>query len=157
MNKNIRLAKKEDIIYLNNLLYQVEAIHHNVRPDLFKEGKKKYTDDELVKIIENINTPIFVYERNNQVIGYAFCIVLNNIESSVLQNIKTLYIDDLCVDKEYRRKHIGKELVEFVFDYAKSINCYNITLNVWVDNKEALSFYRKIGLHEQKIGMEKIL
>jgi GNAT superfamily N-acetyltransferase len=32
-------------------------------------------------------------------------------------------------------KHIGKALYEFVRGYAKSIGCYNITLNVWEGNE----------------------
>lgn len=44
-----------------------------------------------------------------------------------------------------------------MLDFAKTINCYNVTLNVWADNKNALKFYENIGLKVQKICMEKIL
>lgn len=35
--------------------------------------------------------------------------------------------------------------------------CYNVTLNVWADNANAVKFYQSIGMQVQKIGMEKIL
>ena len=69
----------------------------------------------------------------------------------------TLYIDDICVDEATRGKHIGKALYEYVRDYAKSIGCYNITLNVWEGNDAAYSFYKHMGMQVQKTGMETIL
>ena len=74
-----------------------------------------------------------------------------------MTDVKTLYIDDLCVDETERGKHIGKTLYDFVVSYAKKNGYYNVTLNVWADNKKAVGFYEKIGLRVQKIGMEKIL
>ena len=60
--------------------------------------------------------------------GMRFEIRGNNI--SRFGDIKTLYIDDLCVDENVRGKSIGKQLFEHVKSYAKEIECYNITLNV---------------------------
>lgn len=74
-----------------------------------------------------------------------------------LTDIKTLYIDDLCVDENVRGRHIGTALYEYVLSYAKQNGFYNVTLNVWADNPGAVKFYEKIGLRVQKIGMEKIL
>ena len=72
-----------------------------------------------------------------------------------MTDIKTLYIDDLCVDESVRVMHIGRTLYEYVLDYAKMHGYYNVTLNVWADNTNAVKFYEKIGMKIQKIGMEK--
>lgn len=50
---NIRFAVKNDIEQIDNLLYQVHKIHADARPDLFIQGEKKYTDEELLDIINN--------------------------------------------------------------------------------------------------------
>ena len=71
--------------------------------------------------------------------------------------MKTLYLDDLCVDQAVRGEYIGKQLYEFVLRYAKQNGYYNVTLNVWADNVNAVKFYEKIGLKVQKFVMEKIL
>ncbi len=152
----IRLAQMEDIQDINSLLYQVAAVHHNGRPDLFKAGAKKYNDEELADIIDNKDTPIFVAESEGRVVGYCFC-VISQIQSHVLTNIKTLYIDDLCVDENVRGQKIGQRLYAFVREYAKHEGCYNITLNVWSCNPLAQHFYEKLGLVPQKVGMEEIL
>lgn len=153
----IRRAKVEDIPYLNKLLYQVHKVHHDARPDLFNDGTKKYSDEELVGIINNDLTPIFVYDEDNQVLGYAFCIHKQEINNSNLTDIKTLYIDDLCVDENERGKHIGTKLYNYVCEYAKENDYYEVSLNVWADNTKALKFYQSLDLRVQKIGMEKIL
>ena len=74
-----------------------------------------------------------------------------------MAGVKTLYIDDLCVDEEVRGMHIGKTLYEYIVNYAKQKWYYNIILNVWADNTKAVGFYEKLGLKIQKIGMKVIL
>lgn len=153
----IRPGEEKDIPDISRLLYQVHKVHSDVRPDLFKKGAKKYTDEELVKIVSNKETPVFVADVKGKTVGYAFCMHKQYINDNNMTDIRTLYIDDLCVDENIRGCHIGTELYEYVIDYAKREGFYNVTLNVWADNKEAVGFYEKIGLKIQKIGMEKIL
>lgn len=153
----IKRAEEKDIDAINNLLHQVLNIHHNGRPDIFKSNTKKYTDEQIKKIICDDKTPVFVFSENGKVLGYAFCIIKQYVNDNVLTDIKTLYIDDLCVDETARGKHIGSQLFEFVKNYAKEIGCYNITLNVYNCNKSAIAFYEKKGLSPQKTVMETIL
>ena len=153
----IRRAKESDIDVINKLLYEVHKVHSDVRPDLFKPGTKKYTDEELKQIIADPARPIFVAEKDGNVLGYAFCIYQQHINDNNMTDIKTLYIDDLCVDETARNMHIGRSLYHYVLDYAAQNDFYNVTLNVWADNVQAVKFYEKLGLKIQKIGMEKIL
>lgn len=142
---------------INNLLSQVLEIHVQGRPDLFKKGTRKYTESELESIITDDDKPIFVAtDENDNLLGYAFCIFIHN-NSHILTDIKTLYIDDLCVDEKHRGKHIGSMLYDAVRKFAKQNNCYNLTLNVWSCNRSAMKFYEACGFRPQKVGMEIIL
>ena len=154
---NIRSAELRDIPALGRLLYEVHKVHSDVRPDLFKAGARKYTDEQLEEILQSGERPVFVAEQDGQVVGYAFCIPKQFVGDRSMTDVRTLYIDDLCVDEAARGKHIGTKLYGFVLDFAKRQGYYNVTLNVWADNKAAVKFYEKIGLRVQKIGMEKIL
>ncbi len=155
--KMIRRASEKDISKIGELLSQVCLVHHNGRPDIFNIGRK-YSDEELILLLKDENRPILVsVDENDNVMGYCFCIFQRHINSSVMTDIKTLYIDDLCVDESLRGKHIGKELYEAAVRLAKDTGCYNLTLNVWSCNESALRFYEKCGLTPQKIGMELIL
>ncbi len=153
----IRRAKVSDVEGINNLLRQVLYVHHVDRPDIFKAEGKKYRDEELIAIIEDDSTPLFVAVEEDKILGHCFCVINQAIDHSSLTDIKTLYIDDLCIDENARGKHIGTALYEFTLAYAKEIGCYNVTLNVWAKNTSALKFYESMGLTVQKIGMEKIL
>lgn len=154
----IRRAKQSDMAGINSLLCQVLMVHHNGRPDLFKANAKKYTDEELSEIINDDSRPIFVgVNDGGEVLGYAFCVLQQHPNDNILTDIKTLYIDDLCVDEKQRGQHIGKQIYEYVLAYAKGIGCYNVTLNVWSCNPNAMKFYEKCGLTPYKVGMEKIL
>ncbi len=154
----IRNALEKDIKRIKELLFQVNLIHHNGRPDIFKYGTEKYNENQLKEIFKNENTPVFVIaDEDDEVRAYAFCIIKQNKNDNILTDIKTLYIDDLCVDEKYRRKHLGTKLLNYVFDYAKQIGCYNVTLNVWNLNKEALNFYKHNDMNPLKIYMEKII
>ena len=152
----IRKAKKRDIPTIIELLHQVNMVHHVLRPDLFKPNTTKYDEQELEAMLKNDRKPIFVFD-NDGVLGYAFCIVTEVKDDKLLQDIKTLYIDDICVDEKARGQHVGKALYEYVRDYAHSIGCNNVTLNVWDGNDAALSFYRNMGMKVQKTTMEIVL
>ena len=152
----IRKAEKKDIQGLMNLLYQVDAVHNDIRPDLFKGNTAKYNEQELEEILNDGGKPIFVYD-DGKILGHAFCQISEVKNHRLLQDAKTLYIDDICVDEHSRGRHIGKALYEYVYNYAKSIGCHNITLNVWEGNDSAYNFYKRMGMHIQKTGMETIL
>ena len=154
----VRRAGILDIDSILKLLVQVDMVHHNGRPDLFKGPATKYTAEELEVLLRNDETPVFVcVDDNGQVLGHAFCILQQHLDDNVLTDIKTLYIDDICVDEEHRGKHVGRTLYDHVVAYAKEIECYNVTLNVWSCNPGAMKFYESCGLVPYKIGMEKIL
>lgn len=154
----IRRALEKDMPGILKLLSQVLEVHHQGRPDLFKGGVRKYTDSELAELIKDNTKPIFVgVDANDRVLGYAFCVFIQHIDNNILTDIKTLYIDDLCVDEEMRGQHVGKKLYEYVLGFAKEQGCYNVTLNVWALNEGAMKFYEACGLKPQKIGMETIL
>ncbi len=155
----IRRAEVKDIEGINNLLRQVLYVHHVGRPDLFKPEGKKYRDEELAEIIKDDSTPLFVAvdEESGKVLGHCFTIIHEVKGHTSLEDNKTLYIDDLCVDEEERNQHVGKVLYEYTIDFARNIGCYNVTLNVWAKNESAQKFYEAMGLTVQKIGMEKIL
>lgn len=153
----VRFADEKDIPQINSLLYQVATVHHNGRPDLFKGGAKKYTDEQIRKILADEKTPVFAADENGVMKGYAFCVIKENKGDNVLTDIKTLYIDDLCVDENCRGQHIGSVLFEAVKKFAEEQGCYNVTLNVWECNPSARKFYDSLGMKPYKTCMETIL
>ena len=154
----IRRAEPKDIDGLDRLLYQVAGVHQKGRPDLFKTEAKKYTDEELLAILDDDMRPVFVgVDENDYVMGYAFCLLVDHTKDHAMTDILSLYIDDLCVDETLRGQHIGRQIYEYVLGFAREKGCYNVTLNVWSCNEKAMGFYQRMGLRPQKVGMEVIL
>lgn len=156
MELTIRKAEERDIPGIVNLLYQVHDVHAQKRPDLFKPGSKKYTEEQLSEVIAT--NPVFVAadSESGKILGHAFCILYVHMDNNTT-NYSNLYIDDLCVDESARGNHIGKSLYDHVIAYARKSGCYNVTLNVWALNESAMEFYKAMGMSVQKIGMEVIL
>ena len=127
----------------------------NVKPCIISGNLLKVTDpignvteytydifgNKLTEKDPNGNVTAYTYDKNN----------------NILTDIKTLYIDDLCVDETKRGMHIGRNLYAYVLDFAKKSGCYNVTLNVWECNKKAKGFYENLGMEVQKTYMEKVL
>ncbi|MBR6383673.1 MAG: GNAT family N-acetyltransferase [Lachnospiraceae bacterium] len=154
----VRRAENKDIEKILDLLVQVDMVHHNGRPDIFKGPVTKYDAEQLEDIIKDDNRPIFVcVDDDDKVLGHAFCMHQQIQDHKLLTDIKTLYIDDICVDEAARGKGVGRMLYEHVKEYAIEKGFYNITLNVWECNPTAIKFYESMGLKPQKIGMETIL
>ena len=153
----IRKAIEKDIPRLGVLLEQVCLVHHNGRPDLFNVGRK-YNDEELKVLLADANRPILVaVDEADMVLGYCFCVYQQPAPGGALKAVKTLYIDDLCVDENIRGKGIGRTLYAAALAMARENGCYNVTLNVWSCNPTAMRFYESLGMAQQKIGMEQVL
>ena len=151
----IRKAEPRDLQVINDLLRDVLRVHHGGRPDLFRAEGKKYTDAQILDIIANPGTPVFVYEKGGRVLGYAFCI-FNTAEAENLEPVTTLYLDDLCVSADARGQGVGTALFEYVKEFAKENGCHNVTLHVWECNPSARAFYDKLGLKSQYTSLELI-
>ena len=170
----IRRAVASDLEAVNRLLEQVLQVHHSGRPDLFQASGKKYSDAELTAIFEDDSRPVFVYEKGGaessdgqcqesgkpcvcgEVLGYVFCCI-SEASGAQLKPVKSMYIDDLCVDSDARGRHIGKALFEHARKFAVSEGCHNITLHVWECNPSARAFYDSLGLVPQYTSLEMVL
>lgn len=157
MSVEIRRAGARDVAGVHELLSQVLEVHAAGRPDLFRTGTRKYTDDELLGIFANDETPVFVAVEGPEVLGHAFCVLEDHTAENNWQDVKTLYIDDICVSEKSRGRHVGTALYRHVIDYARSLGCHDVTLNVWSCNPGAKAFYEAMGMTPYKVGMEQVL
>ena len=155
---NIRTAEEKDIDRILDLLSQVLEIHAAIRPDYFIPGTTKYSREELKTMLKEESRLIYVAaDENDSVMGYAFCEIRRQPDRDNLVPFRSVYIDDLCVDKQIRGKHIGQELFRHVCQKAKELGCYEITLNVWEGNDSARIFYEHQGFKPRSTTMEYIL
>ncbi len=103
------------------------------------ESKLKY---EKFKEIYNLklkdtNSYYIVAILNNKIVG----ILTSEIQVKLHRAKKQSFIEDLIVDKEYRRQGIGKALLQNAVDYAKENDCEVIELTSYIKNESAHRFY----------------
>ena len=147
-------AEEKHIPELLRLLVQVNMVHHEGRPDLFKGPTTKYDADGLKKLLASPDHRLFVCEEDGAVLGYAMCELEITEETRLLQPLRTLYIDDICVDEAVRRRHVGQALFGRVREEAAALDCGRVTLNVWELNAGARRFYESLGMLPLKTTME---
>lgn len=152
----IRKADNKDIPSLLELLKQVLRVHHDIRPDLFAAHGTKYTAEELAMLLADPSRPVFVHVDEDKVLGYVFCAFETHDGINETPH-KTLYVDDLCVDRDARGQHVGRQLFEYAKAYAVREGCHNLTLHVWEGNDAARRFYEVMGLKPQYTSLELIV
>ena len=150
----IRRAESRDIPGMIELLKQVGGVHHDIRPDIFRDQAIKYTPEELEVILRDETKPIFICDEDDFVAGYCFCVLKAFRNHETFTDRTEFYIDDLCVDEGRRNQGIATALFDHVVDYARRHRYDAVTLNVWCGNDGAMKFYEKAGLKPRNILME---
>ena len=108
----VRPAREGDIPAILDLLVQVNMVHHRLRPDLFNGPTVKYHAGDLLALFTDDTAPVFVaVDEKDVVLGHCFC-QLQKRDDPLFAPVKTLYIDDICVDEASRRKGVGRALYE---------------------------------------------
>lgn len=151
---DIRLAQPQDVPGILALLRQIGDVHHKGRPDLFRANAQKYSASQILAILDSVTNPIYVAVAGQKVLGCGFCKIRTHFHDPVIADHTTLYIDDICVDADYRRRHIATALYQKMLGYAQLHSCHNVTLNVWSCNPIGIKFCESLGFKPQNVGME---
>lgn len=147
---NIRIATKQDIDQVFRLYLQGFKIHYEKGTEEFKNKNKERIKQDLIDMIDNPNEIIFVIEDNSIIIGYA----LIKIEQRLS---KIIWIDEIVIDEEHRKKGNGRKLINKIYEFAKENDCKKVELNCWSFNEDAIKFYEKMGFIDKRIIYEKDL
>lgn len=154
---NIRKAEIKDAQRIGELLKAIAKLHHDGRPDVY-EDCAKYNIKDVEKMIKDETKYIFsAVDDNDFVMGYVICYITERNFFNTNGKRNTMYVDDLCVDEKFRHQNIGKLLMQKASENAKAQGCYNLELNVWSFNENAVKFYESCGMLEQRRIMEIIL
>ncbi len=150
----VRLAEEKDLDIINDLRKQVNDIHVEGRPDVFKAGFGTEMRDFAKVIMDRENSNIIVAERNGVICGMACVDYVNKSETPYAKARKFYHVQEIAVDVNYRRQGIAKELFEFMIADAKKRNLKKIELDVWEFNDSAIEFYQAVGFRQTRRWME---
>lgn len=141
---------KDLLVELQKHLSDIDKEGYNVVGENYREEYFKKTMNE----IKENNGKILLYKENERIVGLVVGIV-NNEEMTRFdfEVPKRGRITELVVTKEFRGKHIGKELLESMRKYLKKIGCEKILIAVFGYNEKAIKFYKENGFHMRMMDM----
>jgi diamine N-acetyltransferase len=152
---NIRTAKPEDLEKIILLEKQIFYLHAESRSDWIDGGKIGFNTEYYKSIIEDPGKgTVFVAEENNKIIGHCIIVISEIKDHFLMKDMKNIIIEDLCVEKEYQKKGIGKKLFDEAINYGRKINANILELGVWEFNKNAVEFYEHLGMETRLRRME---
>lgn len=103
--------------------------------------------------IDNLlpNHHIYIGKIDNQIVACGSLI----IEFKIIHNLgKVGHIEDVVIDKDHRRKGLGKQIIDFLVSKAKEIGCYKVILNCSNNNQV---FYENCNFIKKENQMVKYL
>ena len=145
----IRKWNVRDLDEIMNLLQQMnEALGEQQEINTERINVHFKTMEELKDVYEN-----YVLEKDNKVIGYMSLLFYR----SLFHKVGTAQVNELIIDKAYRNRSYGKELLEYGVKRAVDRGMDEIELGVEKENKKAIEFYKKNGIDEEYLLLGKEL
>jgi ribosomal protein S18 acetylase RimI-like enzyme len=157
MKAKFRKASINDYNSISILRKQIHDYHSYHRPDFYKNKELPFPKDEFESLFESSESKIYVVESGDKIYGYAITKVLSFQSNPLIVDHKRLFIDDIIIDPENRKKGIGRFLMKKLESVCRSEGYNYLDLNVWSFNTEAIDFYRKHGMRESILRMEKYI
>ena len=114
------------------------------------ETVKGYEADYLNRFFANSGDQIIVAELEHTVIGYI------SVELK-RENVPFAYLDDFCVQYEYRNQGVGTQLLKLAQIYASEAGMSAILLHVESSNTSAQRLYERNGYEIYRTDGSRIL
>lgn len=150
----IRFAKENELVRVNELRKQVNDLHVEGEPEVFKEGFDNELRDYIYDIWNDPEQEIVVADSDGIICGFAVLHHIVKPATPFMHERDFMDVDEFCVDKEYRRQGVASEIITFIRKYAEEKGFNRIELNMWEFNRDALAFYEAVGFKTYRRYLE---
>ena len=147
----VRLPRLQDYERVSKIMDQVQQLHVEWRPDVYKPASPLITMDMFEAILKDENW--YVAEADGVVVG-VLELMKRHVESPAQVMKDVLFISTMAVDEKYRGKGIGHLFFEKVKRLKQEKGYDTIEVQVNAKNRLAYEMYRKYGFTEKSINME---
>lgn len=151
----IRRLTLQDYDQLFHLYQQLDAMHIHARPDYFVHREDLYPKDTYLHNLEYPGCVDFGVFEDDKLIGFAGATLWN--ESGMVKGLKTVCLDNIYVQPEYRRRGIAARLFAEIEAWAREQGAVRLDLHTWEFNQGAIALYREMGMVPQRYVFEKKL
>lgn len=141
---------------VKDLLVELEEYILTIDKDNLDQLHPEYRDKMAILDLEEVkenNGKCFLALDDDKVVGLIMGIVGTYDEYDYLDYKcpKKGEITELIISKKARSNGIGKQLMQTMEDYFKSIDCEYVVIDVFAYNEPAINFYEKLGYHPRML------
>jgi len=142
---DIRVERTNEPAVLGKLNKDVQELHHEIEPGLFKPYNFKDMTGFFSQVLEESKASAFVVYYKDQPAGYVLLMEIDRGETAFRKAHTVLSIDQICVEKSFKGKGLGKVLVDYAKDQAKVRKIRRLEMNYWTQNNNSGEFFRSQG------------
>ena len=153
-NLVVRYAKENELEAVNRIRKQVNEVHTNGRPDIFREDGWQFIEHFVYTRFDQENSGIIVAAIEEKIVGFAVVQYIVKPESPYSKERRFYHIEEFGVDENHRRKGIATAIIDFTKEDAKKRGFQKIELDMWEFNESALAFYERVGFKTYRRYME---
>jgi ribosomal protein S18 acetylase RimI-like enzyme len=151
----VRTAQTSDLDGVSTLLAQVNAFHAALLPDYIAIVEPPFERGEFAEALDASDQVVLVAEAGGEIVGVAWAGIKSAAAMPFLVRRRYAYVMDISVDEGHRGEGVGRTLMDEIADWARGKGVRDIELNVWEDNRQAISFYESLGFERLDIRMTK--
>ena len=158
MELTIREAIAADYADICDIFEEADALHREHLPHIFQKSPGPVRQQEyILGLLADENAGLFLAQVGSQVVGLV-CVLAREapaVPTFVPRRYAT--VDSMVVKQSFRRRGIGRALMERAQAWAQAKGLDNIELHVWDFNQEAIAFYEQLGYENLSRRMGKRL
>lgn len=148
----VQKIEERDFDGVKKLLDELNYLSVQDLPNFFKIAAT--TDEQIRKVMNDTVSEFLVAKENNKVIGVVEIYHNETKDIPVLIKRQYIYIQNLIVDKKYRREGVGNALLNAVKQWGAERGVHDIRLSVIPSNESAIDFYIEEGFKPIMYSME---
>jgi ribosomal protein S18 acetylase RimI-like enzyme len=152
----VRAAVIEDADAITSLTAEVQQLHNEALPDIFKTPSERlFPREKLATLLHDSNSTVAVAETKGEVIGHIYGVVMQRAESDFKVADRYMYIQQIGVRKEYRGQGAGSALIAFIEGRAVASAVKGLQLDYWAFNRRAQNFFESCGFSPSVVIMRR--
>ena len=150
----IRYARRDELDRVNIIRSQVNDLHVDGRPDIFRPGFCDELKNHIYEKFDSEDSDVIAALEDDEIVGFATVEYIKRPESAYCLARSIYRIEEFGVDVNHQRKGIGRKLIAFIGEVAKQKGFDRVDLDMWQFNETALNFYEEIGFATYRRYME---
>lgn len=151
----IRQATLADVELLATLNRDVQQIHADAYPNLFKQPTNfaEVVADFKNRVLSDVDGFVLILDVEGEAVGCIYARTVTRPENAYVYAQQYMLVDQISVRPQYQNKGYGKMLMQAVCEVATARGIHRVLLDTYEFNSNAQQFYAKMGFERMKIQL----